>query len=181
MLGPVEVESGDGRVLVLGRRQERCLLGILLLGAGRVVSTDRLCQLLWEDNPPEQPRRAVQAHVPRIRAALAAEPGVELVSKGDGYLLRVPADAVDAVRFRALVGAAGTADDLAERDRLLREALGLWRGVALQDAAGDRLRQRLCGELDELRLHAVEESLAAGLALGRHHELIAELARRSGE
>src|SRR5256714_4826662 len=184
MLGPVEAESSDGRVLVLGRRQERCLLGILLLEAGRVVSTGRLCDLLWEDNAPEQARRAVQAHVARIRAmlaSLATEPGVELVSKGDGYLLRVPADAVDVVRFRALVGAAGAADDLAERDRLLREALGLWRGVALQDAAGDRLRQRLCGELDELRLHAVEESLAAGLALGRHHELIAELARRSGE
>src|SRR5256714_9590663 len=157
MLGPVEAESSDGRVLVLGRRQERCLLGILLLEAGRVVATGRLCDLLWEDNAPEQARRAVQAHVARIRAvlaSLAAEPGVELVSKGDGYLLRVPADAVDAVRFRALVGAAGTADDLAERDRLLREALGLWRGVALQDAAGGRLRQRPGGGLGRVALHA---------------------------
>src|SRR5256714_7248240 len=100
MLGPVEVESGDGRVLGLGRRQERCLLGILLLEAGRVVLTDRLCQLLWEDNPPEQPRRAVQAHVARIRAVLATEPGVGLVSKGDGYLLRVPAGAGEPVPFR---------------------------------------------------------------------------------
>src|SRR2546423_8172171 len=175
MLGPVEAESSDGRVLVLGRRQERCLLGILLLEAGRVVATGRLCALLWEDNPPEQARRAVQAHVARIRAmlaALAAEPSVELVSKGDGYVLRIPVGSLDASRFGTLVGAAGAAEDLAERDRLLREALGLWRGVALQDAAGERLRQRLCGELDELRLHAVEESLAAGLALGPHHDLI---------
>jgi DNA-binding SARP family transcriptional activator/tetratricopeptide (TPR) repeat protein len=181
VLGPVEAESSDGRVLVLGRRQERCLLGILLLEAGRVVPTDRLCDLLWEDNPPEQARRAVQAHVARIRAMLATEPGAELLSKGDGYLLRVAARSIDAAQFRTLVGEAGMADDLAERDRLLRQALALWRGVALQDAAGDRLRERLCGELDELRLHAVEESLAAGLALGRHNELIPELARRSAE
>ena len=100
VLGAVEAESSDGRVLVLGRRQERCLLAILLLEAGRVVSTDRLCDLLWEDNPPEQARRAVQAHVVRIRAMLATEPGAELVSKGDGYVLQVPAGSLDADRFR---------------------------------------------------------------------------------
>src|SRR2546423_13731946 len=147
MLGPVEVEASDGRVLVLGRRQERCLLAIPLLEAGRVVPTDRLCDLLWEDNPPEQARRAVQAHVARIRATLATEPDAELLSKGDGYLLRVAADSVDAARFRTLVGEAGMADDLAERDRLLREALALWRGVAPHDAAGHPPRERPCGAL----------------------------------
>ena len=39
VLGRVEVHTGDGRVLTLPRRQERCLLGILLLEAGRCRST----------------------------------------------------------------------------------------------------------------------------------------------
>jgi DNA-binding SARP family transcriptional activator len=177
VLGPVEVHAGDGRPIPLARRQERCLLGILLLAAGRVVATDRLCALLWDDDPPEQARRAVQAHVSRIRGVV----GDALQARGDGYLMRVPADAVDATRFRDLVDAATATDDLAERDRLLRVALALWRGTALQDAAGDRLRQRLCGELEELRLHATEESLTTRLALGRHAELIPELARLSAE
>ena len=44
---------------------------------------------------------------------LATEPGADLVSKGDGYVLRISDGSLDAARFRTLVGAAGTEDDLA--------------------------------------------------------------------
>ena len=159
------------------RRIRPCSSGCWGRWTGQAVSTERLCALLWDDNPPDQARRAVQAHVSRIRGPL----GDVLLPKGDGYLLRVPAEAVGASRFRALVDQARAADDLTERDRLLGAALAFWRGTALKDAAGERLRQRLCGELEELRLHATEESLAARLALGRHAELIPELARLSAE
>lgn len=71
VLGPVEIESDAGRVHSLARRQERCLPAILLLEAGRVLSVDRLCQVLWDDSPPVRARRAVHAHVARIRAALS--------------------------------------------------------------------------------------------------------------
>jgi DNA-binding SARP family transcriptional activator/predicted negative regulator of RcsB-dependent stress response len=182
VLGPVEIEADDGQVHTLGRRQERCLLAILLLEAGRVVPVDRLCQLLWDDNPPEQARRAVHAHVARIRAALTRTGGVELLSQRDGYLLRVDPDSVDAHRFRTLISqATGTADPV-ERDRLLGEALRLWRGPALYKATtSDRLRQRLCADLEEQRLQALEEATATGLALGRHRELLGELARLGAE
>jgi DNA-binding SARP family transcriptional activator/Tfp pilus assembly protein PilF len=184
LLGPVEVETGDGRLLTLPRRQERCLLAILLLEAGRTVSMDRLCDLLWEDNPPDQARQAVRTYVARIRALLAqagGEDATALVAAGGGYVLRVEPDTVDAHRFRRLLDEAAKTADLAERDRLLREALGLWRGPALQSAASDRLRERLCADLDELRLHAVEELLATGLELGRHRDLLPELARLGAE
>src|SRR5206468_10051590 len=68
-----------------------------------------------------------------------------------------------------------------ERDRLLREALALWRGPALNRPATDPLRQRLCADLDELHLQAHERSLAIGIELGRHHKLVGDLARLRAE
>jgi len=186
VLGPVEIESDDGQPYTLGRRQERCLLAILLLEAARIVPVDRLCHLLWDDNPPQQARRAVHVHVARIRAALsqcgAHATGVELVSHRDGYMLRVDPDAVDAHRFRRLLDQAADTTDLDHRDRLLHDALALWRGPALHNAAvSDRLRRRLCAGLDEQRLQAVEASIATGLDLGRHRQLLPELARLCAE
>jgi DNA-binding SARP family transcriptional activator/tetratricopeptide (TPR) repeat protein len=175
VLGPVEVECG-GEVLSLARRQERGLLGILLLEPDRLIPLDRLCDLLWEENPPEQARRAVQSHAARIRGLLARTGGAELVSRSGGYLLRVDPDTVDAHRFRALVRRSSAVDDVSARAALLREALELWRGPVLHDAASDWLREQLGAELADLRLHAIEESMEAGLALGRQHELAAELA-----
>src|SRR5207248_7810648 len=49
------------------------------------------------------------------------------------------------------------------------------------NAANDRLRERICADLDELHFHATEESLAVGLQLGRHRELVAQLARLTAE
>jgi hypothetical protein len=74
ILGPVEIET-DGGVVSLPRRRERCLLGVLLLEANRVVSVDRLAELLWDDEPPKRVRGAVQGHVSRLRAALAGIDG----------------------------------------------------------------------------------------------------------
>jgi DNA-binding SARP family transcriptional activator len=190
VLGPVEIESDDGHLQTLVRRQERCLLAMLLLEPNRVLHVDRLCQMLWDDSPPPQARRAVHAHVARIRAALvrARAPGagtaadVEVVSHRDGYLLRLDPLDVDVHRFRLLVKQAGNTNNLHERDRLLREALDLWRGPALHRAVGsDRLRQRLCAELDEQRLQALEAWLATGLELGRQVELLPELAKLNAE
>jgi len=185
VLGPVEVHAGDGRVLSLVRRQERCLLGILLLEAGRVVPVERLCDLLWRDGPPERARQFLRSMASRIRALLAdagaAEPAATLVSDRVGYRLVVPADMIDAHRFRHLLKIAAAAPEPSERDEVLREALALWAGPALHNAADEQLRQRICADLDELRLHAVEESIAVGLELGRHHELVPELARLTGE
>jgi DNA-binding SARP family transcriptional activator len=185
VLGPVEVEASDGRVLRLARRQERTVLAILLLAAGRMLPMDRLCELLWEEDPPRQARQTIRTYVARIRALLAdagaQEHGVELVADQGGYRLTVAPDTVDALLFRTLVERAGQVADLSERDRMLREALGLWRGPALHQAAPDALRQRLCADLEELRLRAVEESFATGLTLGRDRELLPQLARLLAE
>jgi DNA-binding SARP family transcriptional activator/tetratricopeptide (TPR) repeat protein len=185
VLGPVEIHTDDGRVLTPPRRHERCLLAILLLNAGRGVPIDRACELLWDDDPPDHAHKAVRTYIARIRSILnqagADQYGVALTAGHGGYLLKSPPDLIDVHRFRALVDQATRTTDPAGRDQLLRDALGLWHGRALEKAATDRLRQRLCADLDELHQHAVDEALATGLDLGRHRDLLPELARLSSE
>jgi DNA-binding SARP family transcriptional activator/tetratricopeptide (TPR) repeat protein len=181
VLGPVAVQADDGQVLVPGRRQERGLLGILLIEAGRMVPAARLCDLLWDGQPPGSARQAVRSHVARLRALLrragADGHGVALLGRGDGYLVQTDPDLVDLHRFQGLVQRARGVEDAAQREELLREALHLWRGPVLEDAASDWLRERICAELEESRVDAVEGWAAAGLMLGRHHEVLPELAR----
>jgi hypothetical protein len=55
-------------------------------------------------------------------------------------------------------------------------ALGLWRGPALDDVATSELREQLCARLEEQRIAAHESRVEAYLELGRHDELLAELA-----
>jgi hypothetical protein len=111
--------------------------------------------------------------VSRLRKAL---PEGSVEGQADGYRLRVEPDAVDAVRFERLVGQART-DEGPRRIRLLREALALWRGAAMQDiglqesAAFDAAVTRLEG----LRLTATEDRFDAEISLGHGMELITEL------
>ncbi|MGN9810511.1 BTAD domain-containing putative transcriptional regulator [Micromonospora sp. BQ11] len=166
LLGPFEARH-DGHPIELGsRRQERCLLGVLLLEAGRLVSTDRLIDLLWNDRPPASARSVVHTYVGRLRGSLAPY-AVEITTRGDGYLVEVHGHRVDVAEFRELAHRAGDTTDPAERVRLLDRALALWRGPLLADTADEELRERLHGPVEELRL--------ARLALGQHARAIGEL------
>ncbi|HEV2780881.1 MAG TPA: BTAD domain-containing putative transcriptional regulator [Actinophytocola sp.] len=178
LLGALEVEHG-GRRVVLDRRRERCLLGVLLLASGRTVSVDRLLELLWEENPSRTARASLHSHVSRLRSRLDPEGdgrfGVQLAHTDGGYLIQVDREQVDAHRFRLLVDRAVKLTDHEERARLIRQALALWRGPILLDVASDRLRERVGAELMELRSTAAETMFEAELACGRHQDIVGEL------
>jgi hypothetical protein len=78
--------------------------------------------------------------------------------------------------FTALVEKAKATEDLEERREVLAKALALWRGPALADVAAEDVRRRLSAGLDEARWAAQELRLATELELGRHQELLPELA-----
>ncbi|GAA2343178.1 BTAD domain-containing putative transcriptional regulator [Dactylosporangium salmoneum] len=174
-----------GRPIKLGWRQERCLLALLLLEGGRPIHNERLAELIWEGEPPPDPRAALHVVVARLRghlnAADAAAHGVRLVTKGDSYALEVAAEQVDVARFRMLVARGRSAEHPDRAAAFLRTALRLWRGPALADVAGPWLRRRVTDPLDELRLTATEELMEVELAAGRHHERIAELTQLVAE
>ncbi|MBO0829849.1 MAG: winged helix-turn-helix domain-containing protein [Streptosporangiales bacterium] len=175
LLGPIEVHRGGENVPLRGA-QPRCVLAMLLLSAGTTTSAERLVDAVWGDDPPREPRNMLQVHVSRLRGALAGDPTVELSTVGrHGYRLDVPAESVDLYRFRALVSEAEASDDAERAVWLLDDALGLWQGEPLGDAAGDLLAQRFAPALEEERLRAVETRVTARMRLGRYEEVVPEL------
>jgi DNA-binding SARP family transcriptional activator len=175
ILGPLEVWAGDTDVTSRSAKQ-RLLLSVLLLNANEVVSSDRLVEVLWGDEPPET-SKALQMHVSQLRKSLA--PGV-LVTRSPGYELQLAPDDLDAQRFEAAVDegkAALGAGRPAEARRVLRDALELWRGPPFADLTFEECLQGDIARLEELRLGALEARIDADLALGSHGDVIAELER----
>ncbi len=175
LLGPVEVDVGD-EPLGLRARLPRHLLVALALQPGRVVGTDALVAALWGDAPPDSALGTLQSYVSTLRRALGDRDRTQPVldRRGDGYVLVVPPDAVDTVRFEQLVGTARRAEPAAAHE-LLTDALALWRGPALADVASEPFARAAAARLDELRLTAEAARIDAGLALGRHDELVPEI------
>ncbi|WP_433150769.1 BTAD domain-containing putative transcriptional regulator [Actinomadura nitritigenes] len=171
ILGPLEVRADGGPVEVGGARL-RALLTLLALDPGALLPAERIIDALWEDGVPRGAPNALQSLVSRLRAAIGRE-AVE--SRPGGYRLAVPRACVDAHDFEARVAAARRASDPAARSAGLREALALWRGPALADAAGLRFAGAPAARLDALRRAALEERIDADLVLGRHAEVIPEL------
>ena len=181
ILGPLEIVDGDLPVELEGDKQ-RSLLAMLALRANEPVTTDTLIDQLWEERPPSTATKAVQVHVSRLRKVLAAQgrSGSDwlVVTRGNGYELRIDPDSIDSHRFERLIGAA-RADLEARRPEAavatLERALFLWRGPPLVDFSYLNFAQTEITRLNDLHLAALEELIEAKLALGRHAEVVEEL------
>ena len=174
ILGPLEVLDDD-QTIELGGARQRAVLAILLLHRGETVSTERIVEQMWGEQPPPTAVKTVQVYVSHLRRALVED---VISSSRGGYVLTVDAERIDALRFERLLNegrAALSGDDPARAAELLRSALALWRGQALGDLAYERFAQDDAVRLEELRLAAVEERIEADLRLGRHVELVPEL------
>jgi peptide/nickel transport system substrate-binding protein len=177
LLGPVELTIGR-RAVALGRRKQRALLALLALNANRVVSTDRLLDALWGERPPPTAPVALYGLVSALRKLLEPEQAETLVTKAPGYMLQLPTEQTDVGRFQELAAEgrrALEADDPETAAARLGEALALWRGPPLHDVEHLPFAQAEIGRLEELRLAAVEDRIAADLARGRDGDLVPEL------
>src|SRR5215831_958217 len=92
VLGPLEVVR-DGGALDLGAPRQRALFVALVLRANQLVSTERLLDDLWGENPPERARHSVHVYVANLRKLLEPDGGngapAVLVTRAGGYLLVV--------------------------------------------------------------------------------------------
>jgi DNA-binding SARP family transcriptional activator len=160
ILGPLEVVRG-GRPLSLGGAKQRALLGVLLLHEGEVVGTQRLIDELWGAQPPPSAHKLVQGYVSGLRKVLG---NGALETRPHGYVLQIDPGRLDLHEFRRLIDEARPAD-----------ALALWRGDALADVAFEGAARDEAARLDDLRVHATEERIAAELERGRSGDLVGEL------
>ena len=160
ILGPLDVVDGE-RAVALPGAKHRALLAMLLLHANEVVSTERLTEALWEEEPPETAQKALQVYISQLRKVLDSE---RLLTKSPGYLIRVDDDELDVVQF-----------ELLQQDGKPREALALWRGPPLAEFTYADFAQAEIARLDELHLTCLEQRIDADLAAGRHTELVGEL------
>ncbi|MFF9319828.1 BTAD domain-containing putative transcriptional regulator [Streptomyces sp. NPDC014735] len=178
LLGTVSVETLTGP-LPLGPAKRRSLLAALLLSANTPVSMARLTDSLWDDAPPLHARGVIQGHVSRLRALLvgadAGAYGVELVTLGDAYLLRLSESLLDTHRFEELLLLAREQRDPADSVLMLKEALSLWQGPALTGVFAAPPLQAAAHSLEESRLATVEQLAYAYGALGEHSRAAAVL------
>ncbi|GGV80674.1 hypothetical protein GCM10015535_19180 [Streptomyces gelaticus] len=178
LLGTVSVDTFTGP-LPLGPAKRRSLLAALLLSANTPVSIARLTDSLWDDTPPLHARSVIQGHVSRLRALLvgadAEAYGVELITLGDAYVLRLPETLLDSQRFEELLTLAREQRSPADAVLMLKEALSLWQGPALSGAFTGRPLQAAAHSLEESRLATVEQLAVAYGALGEHNRAAAVL------
>ncbi|WP_280212801.1 BTAD domain-containing putative transcriptional regulator [Nocardia cyriacigeorgica] len=171
MLGPLEIRTADGGLIAIPGARLRALLVALALEPGRAVAKTKLVDWIWAEQPPADAANALQALVSRLRRVL---PEGALDVQAGGYRLAIEPGAVDAVRFDQLLDQARGGDD-ASQARLLREALELWRGPAMQDLGDSDDVAAVVTRYDNLRLSAMEDLYEAEIRLGRGAELVTEL------
>jgi SARP family transcriptional regulator, regulator of embCAB operon len=177
LLGPIELYDDVRRCRVeLNGPKQRVLLATLLVRSGFVVTVEQLIEELWGSCPPSKAVNAVQAHVGRLRRLLQQHehdhtgPERLVTSRTHGYILLVEPGETDVDQFKQATTAAKEimAEDPAVAAGLLRTALKLWRGGALE---GDDLGAICATEanlLDEQRLNTLESLYDACLLANQH-------------
>ena len=168
VLGAVELVDTEGHACPIGSTSQRTLLAVLLAAHGDVVGLDALVEAIWVDDAPPTALSTLRTYVSRLRAQL----GPTLVARGGGYALAIPAGALDADRFEALVDAAQRADPADAAD-LLAAALDLWHGPAYGDRADVERVRAEARRLEERCRGAREARAVALLRTGRHDEAVA--------
>lgn len=171
VLGPLEVRH-DGRPVDLGSPKQRTVLGALLLARGAVVSTDRLIDTVWGDEPPAAAVTSLQAYISNLRRSLRSDRGESspIQRVATGYRLELGDDRLDLIEFGGHVAAARAArhedrwtDALTEAE----SARGLWRGELLAEAGAEvPWIVAESAALDEARLAVQDTHITALLAAG---------------
>ncbi|GGZ84889.1 AfsR/SARP family transcriptional regulator [Streptomyces subrutilus] len=187
VLGGLRVTE-NGVPIVAPTPETRLVLAVLAAHANQVVPVSVLADELTGRVPAEHARAVVHSAVRVLREQLAAalHAGPRAVRTADtvlpsvpgGYLFDTGGGRCDLDEFEREAGAGYRAmarGDFEAAARRLRGALDLWTGPAFAGVdAGPRLGERIAA-LEDSRLAVLGQWVEAGLSLGRHRELHAEL------
>ncbi|MBO0510498.1 AfsR/SARP family transcriptional regulator [Streptomyces beijiangensis] len=185
VLGPLTATL-NGVSIVPTASKPRQLLALFAFSPGRIVPVSTLMEELWGTALPQSAMTTLQTYVLQLRRHLGTAMGPDapgnakeiLATRHGGYVLQLPAEAVDLHRYELLVSSGQRAfeqGDDRQAATLLRDALDMWNGPALVDVRAGSVLSIEIIRLRESRLVTVERRIDADLRLGRHGELIAEL------
>jgi DNA-binding SARP family transcriptional activator len=173
LLGAFEIRATNGRPFAVGGAKRRGVAALLAVRAGLPCSLDLLVEALWGEEPPAGAAGTVRTYVSQLRRRF----GFPIEATTAGYILAVPRESVDALRFEHLVEVARRDDDISRRATLLGEALALWRGEALAEFAGLPWADEQARSWERVRREAVQERVRIRLVSGEHASVIGELER----
>ncbi len=166
VLGPVEIGSPPVR---LGRGLLTRVFGVLLVSEGTFVEQERLTDLAWGADFPSSARTQVHGYVSRLRRSLQGIEGVELATRGGGYIMSFGPRLSDAGILRLATSAASTSQALLDPNvsTQLVSALALWRGQPFAGAEGPGSESGDPISLDVIRLENTRLEAVERLALAR--------------
>jgi DNA-binding SARP family transcriptional activator len=181
VLGPLRVWRRQ-TVVDLGPVQQRVVLAVLALQAGRPIGRQQIINAVWGETPPRNAVNLVQRHVSGLRRVLEPDrpghtPSGLLAWTDAGYLLTLSAGALDLDELERLLARARAeraTGQLRGAADALHSALGLWRGPVC-DGLSSPFLDAQADRLAESRVSMIEERIDLDLAIGRHADLIAEL------
>ncbi|GAA5072492.1 AfsR/SARP family transcriptional regulator [Streptomyces similanensis] len=175
VLGPLHARITGLEVLLDGPRQAK-VLAALLVDANKLVTTERLVTVLWDETAPATAVRQVQDAVSGLRRNLAAcgAPSSLISTRRGGYQINLAPDQLDRLEFDRERHLAEGHQAPTEKAAGLRRALACWRGAALADISSQVLELD-AAQLNEKRAATYKQCLSIELVLGRHREVIEEL------
>ncbi|MFE3453043.1 BTAD domain-containing putative transcriptional regulator [Nonomuraea sp. NPDC059194] len=140
----------------------RALLGLLAVSAGTPVPSAEIIRVVWQDQPPRDPKGALHLAACRLRTWLrvSGETRVRVGTGSDGYHLDLDGGLTDLEVFRREVA---RNDATCER---LTAALALWRGRPFANVperrADGRIIESLLAERDAVTRRAARAALDEG-------------------
>jgi DNA-binding SARP family transcriptional activator len=167
VLGPTVLEGTVGQVAISGVKA-RQLLTVLALSPSERLTLDRLIDVLWAEPPPSA-AKTVQAHISRLRAALAQAGAPDSLTGGTGGYRLDLGDRLDGhvqAQLTRRAEAARTGGDVRLAAELLGQARELWRGEPdlPETPHGDVLRRSLAEQRLELAIAHLGLLIEAGAA-----------------
>jgi DNA-binding SARP family transcriptional activator len=168
LFGPLSIEDGPRRLGPgdLGGARPKQVLEILLAARGHRVPTDRLAELLWGDERPQNVAGSLQTFVSMLRRHLTADRGRArelVVTETEAYRFASELVVLDLDRFDELVESSAGQPTRAARASL-EQALALVRGDVLEDEPYSAWAVDLRGSYQGRVLGAHLEAADAALA-----------------
>ncbi|WP_030348084.1 AfsR/SARP family transcriptional regulator [Streptomyces sp. NRRL S-1022] len=181
ILGPVEIETQDGRQVAPRALKLRALLAYLCAHSGEVVSTTRLTEALWSGAPPRTALTALHVYVSKLRQYLQSiglDAAAVITTQPPGYRFNLDGHDLDLKQFEEMVSRATELNALGckeEASAALNSAMSLWRGRAVDDLRSISAFDAVGQCLDERQTFAHTQRFEIELELGNHKAIIGEI------